>query len=104
MEKIMNAAERAMTLYQTLLQRTDMPHGTLLPPGRMLCALRFVPSPANQNYDAISISTPFDHNQLEIALFKDNQFVRCDETYEDTVARFPSVDAVVQELQRLVSL
>ena len=100
MERFFKASQRAQTLYELLIRREDMPSGTLEPPGLM--AMRFVPSIKNQKFDEISISTPFDHDDYyEIALFKNNDFVRYG---EETVVRFSSVDAIIKELNRLVSL
>lgn len=99
MERLINASQRAKTLYELLIRRTDMPSGTFKPPGLM--AIKFVPSVKNENFDEISISTPFDHDNFEIALFKNNEFVQYG---EKTVVRFSSVDAIIKELHRLVSL
>ena len=99
MERLFKASQRAKTLYELLIRRDDMPSGTLEPPGLM--AMRFVPSKKNQKFDEISISTPADHDDYEIALFKDNDFVRYG---EETVVRFSSVDAIIKELNRLVSI
>ena len=63
--------------------------------------MRFVPESKKELFDEISISTPHDNPDFEMALFKDNTFVKSDPTYSNTVASFKTVEAVIEELQRL---
>ena len=100
-DHLFSGANRAQKAYQEIRANNNTPSGYWTPPGQFMTAMRFVPKAKKDLFDEISISTPHDNPDFEMALFKNNRFVKSDPTYSDTVASFGTLEEVIEELRRL---